>query len=160
MDDWFFEDLEHDFANRWQTGIPDPLYAALRDRLGEHFKAALVHPMGGDEDVAAFLIVSEGGEEACLARFERPSTTTISFLGSLAGGEYTETVTLDEEGRQEVEGIFKHSGRIGDAPLRVTVSPPPSASAMRQFTRRARERSEQLLQQFRAWTAQPPRQAS
>jgi hypothetical protein len=98
MDDWFLEDLEHDFANQWRTGIPDPLYAALTGRLGERFKAALVHPLEWEEDTVRYLVVSEGGEEACLVRFERPSTTTISFLGSLAGGEYTEMVSFDEEG--------------------------------------------------------------
>jgi hypothetical protein len=67
MDDWF-EDLEHDFANRQRTGVPDPLYSALRDSLGENFNPSLVHPIGEGDDVA-FLVVSKAAD-ACLIRFD------------------------------------------------------------------------------------------
>jgi hypothetical protein len=158
MDDQTLSDLEYDFSRRWreQGGptIPEPLYAALRDRLGDGFKATLVHPVGVPGHVA-FLIIDEEEQVVRVEYHAGAETTDIAFFGSLAGGEYAESVRTAEAG-QAVEGAFSHP-RSGE--LRITLDPPATAqSYLHEFDVRARDRTVELLALFRRWSSEPPPQ--
>jgi hypothetical protein len=84
-------------------------------------------------------------------------TTDIAFFGSLAGGQYVESVRLTEKG-DETEGVFSHE-RSGE--FRITLGPPPPVGGdLREGDSRARDRTVQLLAQFRKWATAPPLQRS
>jgi hypothetical protein len=155
MDDQTLNDLEYDFSRRWReqggSTIPEPLYAALRDRLGEDFKATLVHPVGVPGHVA-FLIIDEEERVVRVEYHVGSETTDIAFLGSLAGGQYAESVRMAETG-QQIEGVFSHP-RSGE--YRITLEPPPKAeSYLDEFDARARDRTVELLAQLRRWSSEP-----
>jgi hypothetical protein len=121
MDDQFYEDLEYDFLTRapspGSAPIPDPIYRAIKDRLGNDFKPRLVHPIG-DKPFAHLFVAKTG--EAIRATYEEPATTKFDFLGDLAGGSYSEIVEATDQGLK-VEGVFTHE-RAGE-PIRVMLDP-------------------------------------
>jgi len=149
----WFDVVEYYFAKRWdEPRVPDALYGAISRVLGDKFTPKIVHPVERDSKEIALLMVVET-DEAVLVRFEPPSTTKISFLGSLAGGMYTETVRVVDEGGYEIEGVFNHE-RLGERPLRVRGDPPPSNSAyFRHADQAALDRTERLRQTFR-WSTE------
>jgi hypothetical protein len=87
--------------------IPDPLFAALKERIPADFEAVRVHAIRKDD--ITFLVVGKN-DEAVLVRFELPSTTTITFLGPLAGGY----VRRDDHGRRRIQDrrrrLFSRAG--------------------------------------------------
>jgi hypothetical protein len=148
------------FARRWdENEVPHAFYGAIRQVFGANFEPDLIHPVEreGSNDVALLMTVE--ADEAVLVEFEPPSTTTISFLGSLAGGMYAEIVRRVGEGRSyEIESVFEHE-RLGDRSLRAHGDPPPPTVSpyAQPGEQAARERTEQLRRTFRRWgaTAEP-----
>ena len=62
MDDEFFTNLEYDFGHHWvghvegvMARIPDPLFAALKERIPADFEAVRVHAIRKD-DIAHGLV--------------------------------------------------------------------------------------------------------
>jgi hypothetical protein len=152
------EDLQYDFLHRWReripaggSPIPQPLSRALRERLPDGFDATLVQPVGGEEEIAFVVVGSK--DEVVHVSFEYPSTTTIRYLGSLAGGSYSETVSVDEKGMDAV-GTFHHERTGSHLEVRFIPRPPERSMASEEEIR-AHERSVQLMNYFRAWAASP-----
>ena len=155
IDEQTLSDLEHDFSRHWHEqggpAIPAPLSSALAGRLSKGFKAALVHPIGPPGHVT-FLIIDEEERAVRVEYHAGSETTDIAFLGSLVGGQYVESVRLTEKG-DETEGVFSHE-RSGE--LRITLGPPPPVGGnLGEEDSRARDRTVQLLAQFRKWATAP-----
>ncbi|MGH3035831.1 MAG: hypothetical protein ACRDMU_01500 [Gaiellaceae bacterium] len=153
MGEWF-EALEYYFETRWRpdegpAGIPNPIYKAIKPMGGEAFDVDLVHPVDYDDDRIAFVMIK--GDETFLFNFVPPDTVTTTFLGSLAGGRYTETtITLEDTVR--IEGRFDHPRLGPDGPFRFTLEPLSRADA---DAPGALERTEELRRTFRHWSTEP-----
>jgi hypothetical protein len=155
IDEQTLNDLEYDFSRLWreQGGptIPEPLYAALKDRLDDDFKPALIHPVGVPGHVS-FLMIDEEQQVVRVEYHVGSETTDIAFLGLLAGGEYAESVRTVETGHT-IEAVFSHP-RSGE--IRITLEPPAQAqSYLHEFDIRARDRTVELLARFRRWSTEP-----
>lgn len=152
------EDIEYDLQ-RWNSqfegGLTDtrPLVHALRQRLGQRFEPDLVQGLDGDN--IRFLMVGKEDDDVLLVAFEPPDITTVAFLGSLAGGEYEETV-IGARGVPKVRGVFTHP-RLKGGSASVTV--PPRLSPERRFQNGkedAVERAEAMLERLQRWATLPP----
>ena len=97
-----------------------------------------------------------------LVRFDPPSTTTITFLGSLKGGSYREVYETEtnDEGTWRVTGFFDHERLQDDGPLRIEYHPIRSANPRAAGRQGAIERMEQLRELFRRWATAPPERQS
>jgi hypothetical protein len=153
MGEWF-EPLEYYFLTRWRppegpAEIPTPVYKALKQLGGEKFDVELVHPLDYSDDRIAFVMIK--GTETFLFRFAPPDIVATTFLGSLAGGRYTET-TVTVEDTVRIEGQFDHPRLGPDGPFHFTLEP---LKSMGPDERGARERTEQLREKFRDWSREP-----
>jgi hypothetical protein len=160
MGEWF-EPLEFYFLNRWRApkgepaGIPNSVYETVKVNLGgEKFQVDLVHPVDYDDERIAFLMIAN--DETFLFDHSPPNKTTVMFLGSLAGGRYTETLTVTDEGKHG-EGVFSHPRLEDGGPLRVKFGPPPTnpEAFRRPRAREAFARTETLREKFRQWSREP-----
>jgi hypothetical protein len=135
--------------------VPDVLYQAMKRLGGEKFQTELVHPVDYEDDHIALVMVSD--EQTYLVRFDPPDTASITFLGSLAGGRYVETVAKGEIG-YNVEGAFSHPRLGDDGPLRVVVRPLPGTRSAYPGPgdQEALERTRLLVEHFRDWSREPP----
>lgn len=158
MGEWF-EPLEYYFLTRWRppegpAEIPTPVYKALKQLGGEKFEAELVHPLDYSDDRIAFVMIK--GSETFLFRFAPPDIVATTFLGSLAGGRYTET-TVTVEDTVRIEGQFDHPRLGPDGPFHFTLEPLNRIGYQSTGLdeRGARERTEQLREKFRDWSREP-----
>ena len=112
MSNWF--DVVEDYVSN--DALRNHLHRAIRTSLGDDFAPDLIHPI--EEPKGLFLMLK--GEEPFLIRFfDPPPTATITFLGSLAGAVYSETVTKHHSGQQVVDGELAHERLGDDGPLRI-----------------------------------------
>jgi hypothetical protein len=156
MGEWF-EPLEYYFATRWeqrtepQRTLPRAVYEAMRSLGGEKLSVDLVHAVEYDDDRIAWVMVT--GDDTTLFHFEPPDTVTMTFLGSLAGGVYSEAVTTGEKGLT-FRGAFKHPRLPADQPLRITQE--PVAQQIRYpGVRDALDRTVEMRKRFRQWSTEP-----
>jgi hypothetical protein len=156
------EDLAYDLDYTWggevSRGTRGELLTALSIRLGSDFKIGLLTPVavGGKEDGRRLLLVGEH-DDVVLVTLNGDDATRLDFLGSLAGGRYSEVVSFDEHGRHSVEGTFSHE-RLAE-PFTHKVMPPPDQREdwSRPGFEGSLKRQELLLDYFRRWAEQPPR---
>lgn len=158
MGDWR-EPLEYYVHTRWQTDdrpreIPRAVDKAMRPLGGERFDVDLVHPLDYADDRMAFVMIK--GRETFLFCFAPPDIVTTTFLGSLAGGRYTET-TVTVEDTLRIEGQFDHPRLGPDGPFHFTLEPLTRTGyqSMGAGERGALERTEQLREKFRDWSREP-----
>jgi hypothetical protein len=76
----------------------------------------LIHPI---ESPTGLLLMLSGEEPFLVRFFDPPPTARITFLGSLAGAVYSETVTKTDDGQQVVDGELMHERLGDDGPLRI-----------------------------------------
>jgi hypothetical protein len=145
MSNWFdvVEDLVPNDALRNQ------LHRAIRTSLGDDFAPDLIHPV--EEPSGLFLMLT--GDEPFLIRFfDPPPTATITFLGSLAGAVYSETVTKTDSG-QVVDGELAHERLGSDGPLRIRYAVESDLSK----EIGALDRSSLLRKKLLEWSREPQR---
>jgi hypothetical protein len=112
MSNWF--DVIEDYVSN--DALRNHLHRAIRTSLGDDFAPDLVHPI---EQPKGLLLMLKGEEPFLIRIFDPPPTATITFLGSLAGAIYSETVTKHDNGQQVVDGELVHERLGGDGPLRI-----------------------------------------
>jgi hypothetical protein len=158
MGEWL-DPLEYYFLTRWRppegpAEIPKPVHKAIKPLGGEKFDVDLVHPLDYADDRIAFVMIK--GSETFLFRFAPPDIVTTTFLGSLAGGRYTET-TVTVEDTLRIEGQFDHPRLGPDGPFHFTLEPLTRTGyqSMGAGERGALERTEQLREKFRDWSREP-----
>ena len=151
----WLEEIEYYIGTHWKDqlpgpAVPDELHRALEESLGLNFTVDLVHPVV-DEDVSFVMLQADG---LILVRFDPPASTTVSFLGPLAGGAYTETVEMTAEGERRT-GEFTHE-RLGDRSLTIRIDqPPPGRTVLRIGAEAAAARTDRLRKAFRVWAMEP-----
>jgi hypothetical protein len=145
-----------DIALQLETAeIPPPLWLGFRYSLGEEFDVTLAQILSADEfDITVFLLADE---QAFLVRCNLAGEITeVSFLGSLAGGDYTETVE-----DLQATGRFEHPRLANDGPLTIKFKPnPDEREPVSNAMARAVERERVLREFFRRAAATPPQQRS
>ena len=92
------------------------LHRAIRTSIGDDFAPDLIHPV---EEPSGLLLMLRGEEPFLVRFFDPPPTATITFLGSLAGAVYSETVTKTDGGQLVVDGELAHERLGGNGPLRI-----------------------------------------
>lgn len=148
----WYQDIELQIES---AEIPPVLWDGFRFSLGEEFDVTLAQILSADEmDMTVFLLADE---QALLVRCRLAAEITeVTFLGSLAGGEYTETV---EE--RQATGRFEHPRLGNDGPLEIEFkSNPNEHQPVSDATARAVERERALREFFRRAAATPPQQRS
>jgi hypothetical protein len=135
--------------------LPDALYRPLTALFGpsaekdtfEKVDLVFAVECGGEP---AFLIV---GDDAWLARFEEPNVSEITFLGDLAGGSYTERMTVGPKD-DEIEGTFLHRRLGREKTLRLKLKKPHPQPGLypSDETDFLVSRGDQLRQKFREWS--------
>lgn len=112
MSNWF--DVVEDYVSN--DALRNHLHRAIRTSLGDDFAPDLIHPI---EKPSGLLLMLKGEEPFLIRFYDPPPTATITFLGSLAGAVYSETVTKTDSGQQVVDGELAHE-RLGDnSPLHI-----------------------------------------
>lgn len=111
MSNWF--DVVEEYVSN--DALRNQLHRAIRTSLGDDFAPDLIHPV---EEPSGMLLMSKGEELFLIRFFDPPPSATITFLGSLRGGVYSETVTKHDD-TQIVDGEFTHERLGGSNPLRI-----------------------------------------
>jgi hypothetical protein len=136
---------------------------ALRESLATIFSPDLRpdDPIGEYEDGRVSFIAVRG-DDLTLIRFEPPSTTEASYLGSLSGGIYREPHDLGKIPLDRVEGRFSHKRLGEDDPLVVRLHPPRTTapgSSDDMYVRVGQPQAEAVFarvrETLRRWATQP-----
>jgi hypothetical protein len=93
----WFEDLE----TQLHEGVRDALWLGMGEALGKGYQPDLTRVL--DTQPLRFLMVRS--DEAIDVEFDG-RTTTVTFLGSLAGGTYAESVSQDDV--PTITGTYAH----------------------------------------------------
>jgi hypothetical protein len=100
MSNWF--DVVEDYVSN--DALRNHLHRAIRTSLGDDFAPDLIHPI---EKPSGLLLMLKGEEPFLIRFYDPPPTATITFLGSLAGAVYSETVTKTDSGQQVVTASWR-----------------------------------------------------
>jgi hypothetical protein len=152
MSNWF--DVVEDYVSN--DALRNHLHRAIRTSLGNDFAPDLIHPI---EEPSGLLLMLKGEEPFLIRFYDPPPTATITFIGSLAGAVYSETVTKTDSGEQVVDGELAHE-RLGDnSPLRIRYAVESDLSKEVGALDRSRLLREKLLEWSRgAQRSSPPPQ--
>jgi hypothetical protein len=139
--------------------LPQALSTGVMNTLGGGFSPKCIYPVGEYTEGRVSLLAVTDRNEATLIEFEPPSTTRISFLGSLAGGTYVETIDSAKDRCDQRRGTFSHS-RLSGYSFEVWFRGPPDdqdPDYIDSGQKQAWQMFERVRETFRYWATEPER---